>query len=168
MRVTLFGWIMTNQVITLKGRTQAIIILFAVLVGVVAGGAGVNLYLATFPAPAPTTDVGTYLTYLNSTKVYLVNSTLSYAGNSIIINSTIRNDYDRDYYFAITANLYTSNGEKLEGTKYVADSPGYGFAVVHVPSQSVEFFEIHFNYSKQDVKNYSLLLAFPPLDSPPP
>jgi hypothetical protein len=159
---------MTNQVTTVKSRTLAMIIIFSVLIGVVVGGLGISYYLTTIPAPAPTTDVGTYLTYLNSTKVYLINSTLSYAENSIVINSTVRNDYDRYYYFAITANLYTSNGEKLEGTKYVTDPPGYGFAVVYVPSQSVENFDIHFNYSKQDVKDFTLLLAFPPMDTPPP
>ena len=32
----------------------------------------------------------------------------------IIINGTIRNDYDKDYYFAITANVYNFAGDKIE------------------------------------------------------
>jgi len=151
-----------------KNQTLAIIVVLSVLTGVVVGGVGVDIYMANRPASTATTTQGAYLTYLNSTRVYLINSTLSYSGNAIVINSTVRNDYDREYYFAITGNLYTSGGEKIDGTKYVIDPPANGFVVVHVLSHSIESFEIHFDYSKHDIQNYDLFLAFPPFDEPPP
>lgn len=144
------------------------IVVLSVLTGAVLGGLGVDIYTRTRPAPNAATTMGAYLTFLNNTEVYLVNSTLNYVNNSIVINNTVRNDYDTEYYFAVTANLYTSAGEKLEGTKYITDPPGYGFTVVHVPSHSIENFTIHFNYSKQDIQNYELFLAFPPYEAPPP
>lgn len=150
-----------------KSRTLTIVLL-SILTGVVVGGVGVNIYMTMRTSPTAATTTGAYLTFLNSTQVYLINSTLSYGGSSIVINNTVRNDYDRGYYFAITANLYTSGGEKLEGTKHITDPPGHGFAVVHVLSHSIESFEIHFNYSKQDIRNYDLFLAFPPFEVPPP
>ena len=151
-----------------KNRTLAVIVILAILTGVVVGGLGVDIYTTMSPVPTATTTQGAYLTYLNSTEVYLINSTLSYSGNAIVINNTVRNDYDREYYFAITGNLYTSGGEKIEGTKYITDPPANGFVVVHVLSHSIESFEIHFNYSKQDIRNYDLFLAYPPFDVPPP
>ena len=131
-------------------------------------GVGVDIYITMRPASTARTIQGAYLTYLNSTEVYLINSTLSYSGNAIVIHSTVRNDYDREHYFAITGNLYTSGGEKIEGTKYITDPPANGFVVVYALSHSIESFEIHFDYSKHDIQNYDLFLAFPPFDEPPP
>jgi hypothetical protein len=82
--------------------------------------------------------------------------------------STVRNDYNREYYFEVTGNLCTSGGEKIEGTKYIVDPPAHGFAVFHVRSHSVESFEVHFDYSKHDIRNYDLFLALPPFEAPPP
>jgi hypothetical protein len=152
----------------LKNRTLAVIVILSILTGVVVGGVGVDIYMTMRPASTATTTQGAYLTYLNGTEVYLINSTLSYSGNAVVINSVVRNDYDREYYFAITGNLYTSGGEKIDGTKYITDPPANGFAVVHVLSHSIESFEIHFDYSKHDIQNYDLFLAFPPFDEPPP
>jgi ABC-type antimicrobial peptide transport system permease subunit len=45
----------------------------------------------------------------------------------IIINGTLRNDYDKDYYFAITANVYNSDGDKIEPVLTI-NSPNPGFA----------------------------------------
>ena len=109
-----------------KNRTLAMIVILSILTGVVVGGVGVDIYMTMRPAPTATTTQGAYLTYLNSTGVYLINSTLSYSGNTVVINSTVRNDYDREYYFAITGNLYTSGGEKIEGTKYITDPQQMG------------------------------------------
>jgi len=151
-----------------KNRTLAVIVVLSILTGVVVGGVGVDIYMTMRPAPTATTTVEAYLTFLNGTEVYLINSTLSYVGDSTVINNTVRNDYDREYYFAITGNLLTSGGEKIEGAKYITDPPANGFVVVHVLSHSIESFEIHFNYSKQDIRNYDLFLAYPPFDVPPP
>jgi hypothetical protein len=98
-----------------------VIVVFSILTGVITGGVGVDVYLTTRQARIAATTQGAYLTYLNNTEVYLINSTLSYVGNSVVISSTVRNDYDREYYFAVTGNLYTSGGEKIEGTKYITD-----------------------------------------------
>jgi hypothetical protein len=136
-----------------------VIVVFSILTGVITGGVGVDVYLTTRQARIVATTQGAYLAYLNNTEVYLINSTLSYVGNSVVISSTVRNDYDREYYFAVTGNLYTSGGEKIEGTKYITDPPAHGFAVVHVPSHWTESFEIHFDYSKQDVRNYRPILG---------
>jgi hypothetical protein len=152
----------------LKNRTLDVIVVLSILTGVIVGGVGVDIYMTVSPASTATTTQGAYLTYLNGTEVYLINSTLSYSGNAVVINSVVRNDYGREYYFAITGNLYTSGGEKIDGTKYITDPPANGFVVVHVFSHSVESFEIHFDYLKRDIQNYDLFLAFPPFDEPPP
>ncbi len=148
-------------------RTLAIVLL-SIFFGAAVGVIGSYVYTQTLPALKAATPTETYLTFKNSTHLYLVNSTLKYEGESIVIENTVRNDYDKDYYFSITADLHTSNGEKLKGAEYITDAPGYGFAVVYVPSHETKNFELHFNYSKQDIKHYELFLAYEPYDSPPP
>jgi hypothetical protein len=85
----------------------------------------------------------------------------------VIINGTIRNDYDKDYYFAITANAYNIAGEKI-GPILTANSPQPGFSVVHVNKGSVASFELQLKYDAKDVSNYDLLLALEPSEMPPP
>ena len=85
----------------------------------------------------------------------------------IIINGTLRNDYPKDYYFAITANVYNVAGEKIEPI-LTTNSPQPGFSVVQINKGSVGFFELQLKYNSKDISNYDLLLALEPSEAPPP
>jgi flagellar basal body-associated protein FliL len=121
------------------------------------------------------------------TKVYLVNSMLfygvynesftrsgatgSYSVNKgdpcVIINGTIRNDYDNDYYFGITANVYNSAGETI-GPILTVNSPQPGFTVAFVDKGATGYFEIQIKYDAKDITSYDLFVAFEPYETPPP
>jgi len=85
----------------------------------------------------------------------------------IIINVTIRNDYDKDYYFAITANVYNSAGDKIEPVLTI-NSPHPGFALTKINKDSTSSFELQIKYESKDVVNYDLFIAFEPSEVPPP
>ena len=85
----------------------------------------------------------------------------------IIINGTIRNDYDKDYYFAITANVHNFAGDKIEPVLTV-NSPHPGFTLTHFDKGSVGFFELQIKYDEKDIANYDLYIAFEPSEVPPP
>jgi hypothetical protein len=136
---------------------------------------------------------GEYLPYLADyqggveTKVFLVDSQLNYgvynenftrsgaAGSysinkgdpCVIINGTIRNDYDEDYYFGITADVYNSKGEKI-GPILTINSPQPGFTLEKVDSNAVGVFEIQIKYDEKDIVSYNLFIAFEPTETPPP
>lgn len=159
------------------GKMKNRILIIAVLVVIGAAAGGVYYY-------------GTLLTsaqrYLDSSKVCLIDSHLSYGvldqnitvpikGRSanvgdpiVIVTGNIRNDYDRGYYFAITGDLYTSEGERLRGPDYILDHPMGEFTVTYVPANGFGTFELHFKYEKQDIANYTLCLAMEPQENPPP
>jgi hypothetical protein len=121
------------------------------------------------------------------TKVFLVDSQLhygvynesftrsgatgSYSVNKgdpcVIINGTIRNDYDKDYYFGITADVYNSKGEKIEPILTI-NSPQPGFTLEKVNSDAVGVFEIQTQYDEKDIASYDLFIAFEPTETPPP
>jgi hypothetical protein len=121
------------------------------------------------------------------TKVFLVDSQLHYgvynesftrsgaAGSysinegdpCIIITGTIRNDYDKEYYFCITADVYNSKGEKIEPVLTI-NSPQPGFTVEKVNSAAVGFFEIQIKHDAKDIVSYDLFIAFEPTETPPP
>ena len=84
----------------------------------------------------------------------------------IIINGTIRNDYDKDYYFAITANVYNSAGD-IEPVLTI-NSPHPGFALTKIDKDSTSSFELQIKYDGKDVVNYDLFIAFEPSEVPPP
>jgi flagellar basal body-associated protein FliL len=121
------------------------------------------------------------------TKVYLVNSMLfygvynesftrsgatgSYSINKgapcVIINGTIRNDYDEDYYFSITAEVYNSSGQTI-GPILTVNSPQPGFTVAFVDKGTTGYFEIQIKYDAKDITSYDLFVAFEPYETPPP
>jgi hypothetical protein len=121
------------------------------------------------------------------TKVFLVDSQLHYGAYNesftrsgatgsysinkgdpcVIINGTIRNDYDEDYYFCITADVYNSKGEKIEPILTI-NSPQPGFTVEKVNSGAVGVFEIQIKYDGKDIVSYDLFIAFEPTETPPP
>jgi len=85
----------------------------------------------------------------------------------VIINGTIRNDYDEDYYFGITADVYNSKGEKVEPVLTI-NSPQPGFTLEKVNSGAVGVFEIQIKYDGKDIVSYNLFIAFEPTETPPP
>lgn len=143
-----------------------------------------------YPTPQP--KGGMYLHFLSDyqggkeTKVYLVNSQLFYGAYDesftrsgalgfysinkgdpcVIINGTIRNEYDKDYYFGITANVYNSTGEKI-GPILTINSPMPSFTVSQAHSNSEGFFEIRIKYAAKDIVSYTLFVAFEPTVTPP-
>jgi hypothetical protein len=152
--------------------------------------------IATQPPPTISVKQpknGVYLHYPTDyqggveTKVFLVDSQLHYGvynvsfarsgaagfnsinkGDScVIINGTIRNDYDEDYYFGITADVYNSKGEKIEPILTI-NSPQLGFTVAKVNSGAVDVFEIQIKYDGKDIASYDLFIAFEPSETPPP
>ncbi|HLE75398.1 MAG TPA: hypothetical protein VI864_05065 [Candidatus Bathyarchaeia archaeon] len=153
------------------------------------------------PTLTPTPS-GEYLHYRTSceggaeTKAFLVNSQLYYgvyeenitrpgygtnstwctanAGDPcVIISGTIRNDYDKDYYFAITADVYNSKGEIIgpfgsEWPILTSSAPMPGFTVAHVHSGAVGSFEMQIKYDAEDIVSYTLFLAWQPTEIHPP
>jgi hypothetical protein len=121
------------------------------------------------------------------TKAYLIDSQLFYGtynesfsrsgatgdyavnkGDScIIINGTIRNDYDKDLYFAITANVYNAAGDKIEPVLTI-NSPHPGFALAKIDKDATGIFELQIKYEAKDIANYDLFIAFEPSEVPPP
>jgi hypothetical protein len=121
------------------------------------------------------------------TKVYLVNSTLFYGvyeesftrwgatgfysiangDPCVIINGTIRNDYEKDYYFCITADVTNSKGEKIEPILTI-DSPHPGFTIAYAEKDANGNFKIQIKYDAKDIMDYELFVAFEPYETPPP
>ena len=143
-------------------------------------------YSSPEPTPTPRMD-GPVLLFENGTesKLYLVSSSLSYeisevdrtipikgrivnVGDSlVVISGEVINNYDKDYYFAISGDLFTSEGEKLAGIDYIVNEPVGEFAVLQVPSFELEMFELFFKYDGKDIESYDLYLALEPQYSPP-
>ncbi len=131
---------------------------------------------------------GEYLHYLPDyqggveTKVFLVDSELHYgvynesftrsgaAGSysinkgdpCVIINGTIGNDYDEDYYFGITADVYNSKGEKI-GPILTVNSPQPGFTLEKVKSDAVSVFRYKLNMMETTLRVTIFLLRSNPL-----
>jgi hypothetical protein len=144
-------------------------------------------------ASSPQSEGGVYLHFPSDyqggaeTKAYLIDSQLyygnynqsftrsgatgSYSINNgdacVIINGTIINDYSKDYYFSITANVYNSTNQKI-GPILTANSPQPGFTITKVSNNSTGTFEIQIPYDRKDIVSYDLLLAFEPTETSPP
>jgi len=166
-----------------------ILVLTAVLV--------VSAFFIAAQLLSTTPENGEYLHYRANnqggaeTKAFLLNSQLSYgvyeetitrpdnctegsmwctanAGDPcVIINGTIRNYYDKDYFFAITADAYNSEGETI-GPILTESAPMPGFTVTYANSGAEAFFEIQIKYDAKDIVNYTLFLAWQPTEMPPP
>ena len=120
----------------------------------------------------------------SESNLYLVNSSLSYEFSEVdlyipikgrtlnigdfmvVIAGEVINKHDRDYYFAISGDLFTSEGEKLEGMDCLMNEPVGEFTVLHLSSFEHGFFELFFKYDGQDIKSYDLFLALELQDSP--
>jgi len=84
----------------------------------------------------------------------------------VVISGTIRNDYDKDYWFAITGDVYNSKGESI-GPILTEHSPHPGFTVTYADSGAVESFEMRIKYDAKDIVRYDLFLAWQPTEIPP-
>jgi len=171
-------------------RQLAIVTLVIIAVAIFLG----SLYFfLSAPVIKPPLKTAQYLNFSNSiqggteTKVYLVNSSFFYGAYEesfirsgatgsysitngdpcVIINGTIRNDYDNDYYFSITADVFNSRGDKI-GPILTINSPHPGFTVAYAEIGESNNFSIQIKYDSKDITDYDLFVAFEPTDSPPP
>jgi hypothetical protein len=129
---------------------------------------------------------GTYLEFRDGTesRFLLVDSNLEYGAfekevpfpgdfkvnkgdEAVIISGTIRNDYEEDYFVAVTADIYNKKGEKV-GMVLSPNAPLPGFAVTFVAKASTSPYEIWIKYDLQDVKSYRIFIAYSPSIYPPP
>ena len=110
----------------------------------------------------------------SESNLYLVTSSLSYEFSEVdrtipikgrtlnigdavvVISGEVINNHDEDYYFAISGDLFTSEGEKLKGTDYLMNEPIGEFALLHVSSFENGFFELFFKYEGQEIERYDL------------
>ncbi len=167
----------------------ALIFITVLLISIFIYGAGMLLQTSNALYPEPQRAM--YIHYTEKeggaqSKLYLVNSELYYGtyndtftysgviGNyqinqgdpCVIINGTVRNDYDGNYYFSITADVYNSTGEKIVP---ILDrtSPLPGITVTRINSTSTGYFELKIKYPSKDITDYNILLWFEPTDIPP-
>jgi hypothetical protein len=174
-----------------KSRLLALVSIAAFLVLIVLYGVTL-LYQTPSDQWYPEPQRGIYLHYSDDqgggqSKLFLVNSEVIYGAYNesftysgvigsysinkgdpcVIINGTVRNDYGKDYYFAIGADVYNSTGEKI-GPILNANSPLPGISVTKIDTNSTGSFEIKIRYSSKDISNYNILLMLEPTDIPPP
>ena len=138
-------------------------------------------------SPIPLPKGGEYLYFRGGeeTKVFLINSNMSYGiydenislgrinylakkgDPCVIINGTIRNEYDKDYFICLMADIYNTKGENV-GTVISPHAAQPGFTVTHPKSKGISPFEIHVKYDKRDIIDYDVFVAFEPQELPPP
>lgn len=116
---------------------------------------------------------GMYFPMDNGTsKIFLINSTASYwtysqdeglepgsvevhAGDPcVLINGTLRNDYDRPYWIDLSAQLYDANGKPVG--RVLTDVPTHYAGQVYAESDSTVNFSFTVQYDKKDVSRYEL------------
>ena len=85
----------------------------------------------------------------------------------IIINGTIRNDYDQDYYHLIGAKVLNVHGEEVEPVLSWS-SPSHGFTVVFTETNAMGVFDLRIPYNGTDITEYKLLVRYEPTEIPPP
>ncbi|MEM0203041.1 MAG: hypothetical protein QXO16_05215 [Archaeoglobaceae archaeon] len=124
-------------------------------------------------ASMPSPKGGEYLYFKGrESKIFLINSSMSYGtygsvswpwasakkgDRCVVIGGTVRNDYDRDLWLCLTAEIYNTKGEKV-GVVLLPNYPK-GFTVVHVKSNDTSGFEIYIKYDKRDVADYKVYLT---------
>jgi hypothetical protein len=68
----------------------------------------------------------------------------------VIINGTIRNEYDEDYYICLSAKIYD---KERASVGYMVKCP---FVTTFVDSGDTGFFELYIKHDKQDIVRYDL------------
>jgi len=179
----------------MKNRILLVIVAVLIIVGSMVG----VYYYSTLPvpsaspspsptSPSPTPTPEKYLCFAKGgkTRVFLIDSNIKYDNYStdiygvwsgwarkgdpcVIIYGTIRNDYPKDYFISLTANIYNATGEKVGHIIY-SGGPfmGANFVVVHAESGGTATFEIPIKYDERDIIRYDVFLAFEPTEYPPP
>lgn len=149
------------------------------------------------PAEAPQSDrpwgiIGPVNgSYLNTpdgdaTRIYLIDSDMRYGtfgrdylwppqgylakkgAPCVIVNGTIRNDYDTDYYVGLVAYAYNESGGRVGNIVNTGmGDPWFRFMTYHVPGKNTEPFEIYINYNDTDVGKYEVYAIFTSASPPP-
>jgi len=138
--------------------------------------------------PIPSPKGGEYLYFRGGemTEVFLIDSYMRYGTYDrdiiwppqpeysakkgdpcVIVDGMIRNEYDKDYFISLTAEIYNVKGEKV-GTVVSLDSTKPVFKTVYVKSKDASSFGIHIKYDKKDIVDYNIFVAFEPTEVPPP
>ncbi len=131
------------------------------------------------PIPSPKGREYLYLRGGEKTKVFLIDSNMRYGTYDrdifwpplpeysakkgdpcVIINGTIRNEYDKDYYIGITVDIYDTKGEKVGKIVTDPSTPWFAFATIYAKSNSTAPFEIRIKYDKMDIIGYNIFVAF--------
>lgn len=149
-------------------------------------------YLKPYP-PIPTneSEFRDYLHYRKDyrggeeTKVFLIDSYARYGAYyrdlpswwspsakrgdpCVIINGTIRNDYDKDYYIPLSADVFNSRGEQV-GTVISYNAALPGFTEVYVKSGYTAPFEMQIKYGgEDDIVHYDIFVEYQPTEWPLP
>ena len=162
-----------------------VIILSVSLSGCITQKTPKQLIKAQPPIPTDESGFGEYLHYRGGeeTKVFLINSYARYGAYyrdidlpsssakkgdpCVVINGTIRNDYDRDYYISLSADIFNPRGEEV-GTVISYNAPLPGFTVVHAKSGYTAPFEIYVKYDgEEDIIRYDIFVEYQPTESAP-
>lgn len=69
----------------------------------------------------------------------------------VIINGTIRNEYDKDYFICLSARIYNLKGRRVGYMKCPFD-------VIHVRRGDTEPFKLHIRHDRQDIVRYDLFV----------
>ncbi len=86
---------------------------------------------------------------------------------AVIIQGSVRSDYQEDFYIGLSADIYDSEGQKL-GIVVSPFAPIEGFAVLFIRSGNITPFRLHVPYEGTDVASYHIFLGVSPSDFPPP
>ncbi len=81
----------------------------------------------------------------------------------VIIYGTIKNEYNKDYYVCIFADIYNSKGEEVG---QIVDPPICAFTCSHLKANETGDFSLHVKYDRKDVTHYELYAFI--CDTPPP
>lgn len=87
---------------------------------------------------------------------YIVNR----GDNCVIINGSIRNDYNKKYFPSLVAQLYNTTGEKvgiivMPATNYIWYKQ---YDQVWIDANDTTNFSIYIKYDKKDIKSYDVIL----------
>lgn len=148
----------------------------------------VTMSLVVAISPACTKPEGEYLLFRDGSQssIFLIQSEFSYGvfnqdfpyqlpgkiypqkgDPAVIIQGTLRNDYQEDSWFGLSADVYNSDGQKV-GNVVSSFLPMETCVVLFAPRGSVTPFEIYVNYDGTDITKYQLFLCIGPVDQPPP
>ena len=108
------------------------------------------------------TDSNLKYCYLSEKDICLPNAA-NVGDLGIVINGTIKNEYDRDYYILMSARIFNPEGELIGGiTDY---GPICGTIVLYIKSGQIDTFELHLKY-REDIEQ--IVICASVYEQPPP